>query len=522
MSYDGEGAPLLTRTDAPAEGGAAENSPHGDQTEFISKKPWWRLFLSQTWIMANGVVHQSLATILLPAVVRELKPVGAASIVGIVGGVSIVFQFSGVACIYWSDRCNSRLGRRRPFVLLASAIMIVGLLGFMFGAMFEVLFVLLPGYFITLTGIAVGASTMSALLPDICPSSQHGVGSAAMCIHNYVGTAIGFLLTSFDLSTETICGIYGASIIVCSIPTILFAQERVWNLLPERPVIVASKVRVPYGIDFTHTKKKLTSRVKNFFMMIVNFFKSYMFSPTKHPDFLLSLFMTGCWFLGSTGSIYLQYWLADMACVADASSTASTVSLISMGTAFAFSVPFGPVSDKIFGRKPFALLAMVLEAGTYIAFMFIRDLTWIYVLGVASGMGNGLFLSMGYAMSCDTLPSKVSGGKYMALVTVVIITGMTVGQATLGLILGYFAQPESYCSISGSSGSHSLSASYLSSSSSSVEEHYSSLGYIILFSISAFFFMLGFIVILPISTARGKKAQLAEDQNPEGTHSDAT
>ncbi|KAH3743535.1 hypothetical protein Pelo_15061 [Pelomyxa schiedti] len=339
-----------------------------DSTEFISPKPWWRLLLSMTWLIGSGVIQQSLSGILLPAVVRELKPVGAASIVGIAGGISIIFELSGVACIYWSDRCVCRLGRRRPFVILASVVILIGLLGFLFGDIFELLSVLLLGYFITFTGIAIGSSTMSALLPDICPSSQHGMGSASSSIATLGGTTIGFMLTSFDLSTELICGLYCAAVIVCTIPTIIFAQERTWNLPPEHPVLVASK--------------QLSSRVKNFFVMIVNFFKSYTFSPRKHPDFLLSLIMTGCWFLASTSSVYRQYWLADIACVTDASSAASIYSLIRMGTSVIFSIPFGPISDKIIGRKPFALLAMTFEAGCEIAFIFVRKLTWIYVIGM--------------------------------------------------------------------------------------------------------------------------------------------
>ena len=68
------------------------------------------------------------------------------------------------------------------------------------------------------------------------------------------------------------------------------------------------------------------------------------------------------------------------------------------------AVPSGRLSDQL-GRKPLVYASCLVMAVVYIGFALAPSMLMVLVLTVGWGMGNGMFLSVDYALACDVLPS---------------------------------------------------------------------------------------------------------------------
>ena len=73
----------------------------------------------------------------------------------------------------------------------------------------------------------------------------------------------------------------------------------------------------------------------------------------------------------------------------------------------------------------------------------------VLLLGIGFGVGNGMFLSVDYALACDTLPSFDSAAQGLGVWGVSAFLGSTIGPLIAGPLLAYFGwtpSPERYSS----------------------------------------------------------------------------
>ncbi|KAH3756993.1 major facilitator superfamily protein [Pelomyxa schiedti] len=476
----------------------------------VEPKSWYIILLFMSWMFGYAVVQTSLASILLPLEIREIQPTGAAALVSIVGGISIIFSLTGIIVVYWSDTCTSRLGRRRPFILIATVIAIIGVFGFLIGSVAESVGVLITGYMIAISGLSLGTSVMSALLPDLTPQSQHGLASGLMTTHSLLGSAIGYSFAAFALPTTVICIIYIIVLIVFTVPTIIFAKEKQWKLRDstiQGKRLLGEEGEIQEGNEVA---RKIKNGCQASVFAFRDFFKAYLFSPKKHPDFLLSLVMGGCFFMSASVMVYLQYWIGDIICAPEPASVTAILSLISLFASLVAALPTGPLSDKL-GRRPLILVALFIVAVALASFAVVPDMTWVYVVATGYGIGNGIFRTLSYAVTCDTLPSKVASGKYMAMGTLVMICGTTLSQVIVGFMLEAFNTPSTSCPVYSSSSSSLSALSPSSSTSASLSseetEHYSRTGYNAVFMLCCGFTVCSAVAAVFINTNRGKRAQ---------------
>ena len=112
------------------------------------------------------------------------------------------------------------------------------------------------------------------------------------------------------------------------------------------------------------------------------------------------------------------------------------------------AVPSGRLSDQL-GRKPLVYASCLVMAVVYIGFALAPSMLMVLVLTVGWGMGNGMFLSVDYALACDTLPSNESAAQSLGVWGVSAFLGSTLGPLIAAPLLAYFgwtASPDHYSS----------------------------------------------------------------------------
>ena len=83
----------------------------------------------------------------------------------------------------------------------------------------------------------------------------------------------------------------------------------------------------------------------------------------------------------------------------------------------------GYLSD-IVGRKPVIYLACATVIGVYIEFMCVYDLWKVLVGGAVYGIGNGAYLSVDYALACQTIPDRSQTARFLGIWGVATFIGM--------------------------------------------------------------------------------------------------
>merc|ERR1712125_280414 len=97
----------------------------------------------------------------------------------------------------------------------------------------------------------------------------------------------------------------------------------------------------------------------------------------------------------------------------------------------------GLLSDRI-GRKSLVYTSSIVMVATYIIFMLARERNTVLLAGVLYGIGNGTYLSVDYALACDTLPSKEKAARYLGIWGVGAFIGTLIGPMFMGPALLLF------------------------------------------------------------------------------------
>lgn len=156
------------------------------------------------WAVQIGYVTKALLELGLPP-----RFVSYAWLAGPIAGI-IVQPIVGLM----SDRCTSRFGRRRPFLVAGSVISVVFLMvfayaeqiGLYFGDLEDetvkpcAIFVAVLSFWALDFAINAAQGPVRTLLADVVPPSQHNVGNAFFALATGIGNGTGSLLGSVRLS----------------------------------------------------------------------------------------------------------------------------------------------------------------------------------------------------------------------------------------------------------------------------------------------------------------------------------
>lgn len=389
--------------------------------------------ISSYWFATN--FHWgAFLILLLPNQIRTMVPEHRASILGLLTGLAafvalIVPLITGAL----SDRCFSRLGRRRPYILWGTVINIIGLvlmcLAFyatkpvpvgastsMFDAIAKSpgLIVYFLAYLVVQFGNNVASAAYSGIIPDLVEPQQRGTASGFMALMTQVGTLSGAIACGLLLGHAPEWMKYGVIAVVLGVialTTLLFVKE---YPLKERPP------KIEWG----------------------SYLKSLWISPKQFPDFAWVWITRALVMLGFYSiQPYINYYLIDVIGVpaAKVDSVATVLLAAILVSASISGILGGVISDRI-GRKKVVYYANAMIAVMTVAFIFCQTREQVLVAGVFFGLGFGAYTSVDWALGTEVLPSKDNAAKEMAVWHIAMTLPQSIGAPMAGTLLSKFGK----------------------------------------------------------------------------------
>lgn len=289
----------------------------------------------------------------------------------------------------WSDRTTSRLGMRRPWMLLGLA---GGVLGIAVVAAADSVLGVLVGWCVAQVFLNALLAAQVAVLADQVPPEQRGLVSGALGICLPVASVAGtYLVQALDATDATMflapCAVGGVLVLVFAV--------RLHDRRLDR------SARPPWS---------LRQLVGTFYV-----------SPRANPDFAWAfvsrfLFVTAYAFLATYQAYFLLEHLGsrpdDVPHLIYLGTLAQSVVLV------AASPVAGRLSDRTGRRKAFVMVA----AGIYAVAMLLlagADSVGGYLVAMAvGGLGFGAYMAVDLALVVDVLPDTESAAKDLGVLNV--------------------------------------------------------------------------------------------------------
>ena len=369
---------------------------------------WRFMALYVLAFMGTNLVFLAPLLVTLPLKIDALVGIDRApgSLALVAGIGALVAMFGNPFFGRMSDRTTSRLGMRRPW-------MVMGLAGGCFGIL---LVAVAPNIPVVLVGWCVAQLFFNALLaaqvavlPDQVPPAQRGMVAGVLGVCLPVAAVSGTLLVKLfagnQLATFLVpCGLGGFFIL-------LFAVA-----MNDRRL--AATDRPPWSLR--------------------EFAGTFYVKPRTSPDFAWAfasrfMFLMAYAFLAT----YQVYYLLDKlgSARADVPQQIFVGTLVQAAVVIAASLIGGRLSDRIGRRKTFVFAASIVYG---IALFLIATATnfSVFLVGMAiSGVGFGVYFAVDLALVADVLPHRDDVGKDLGVFNIAGALPFSVAPAIAPVIL---------------------------------------------------------------------------------------
>ncbi len=371
---------------------AVEGFPHTRPTTEPSR-------LSRRFVLALVLLYfgayipaVGMATVAWPVITAQLAPDDKVFWLSIITGVYalvnvVVTPLAGIM----SDRCTSRLGMRRPFIILGVVFSAVGLLVMGFSSSIGVLLI---GVVIQGIGNATITGASGALIPDQVPERHRGrmQGLIMVCIVSS-GLVAAIALPMLLSNQLLLFGLPAAFMVFAAILVNLVLKDR----------------------HLSRAERALQQKPSNFFA-------EFKINPRTVPDYSWAWIGKFIVILGTVlTSTFGIYVLTDQLKVTPEAlpGVITLTGLIGLATAIVGAVGGSWISDKLRKRKSMVLFTTILIAAGALVVAFSPSVP-VYLVGlVLLGLGSGAYSPIDGALFIDVLPGEgKETGKYMSLMTV--------------------------------------------------------------------------------------------------------
>lgn len=281
-----------------------------------------------------------------------------------------------------SDRTTSRLGRRRPFLILGAILIAIGAVVLLFSTSLALLTI---GTSLTLIGFSSATVAITSLIPDQLSPDRRGGASAVIGLSLPLGAVIGLFIAQLVSGSVTAMILLPAGIAFVGI--LLLALR-----LTDRQLSKAE--RPPFGF--------------------ISFISTFWVNPVKNPNFAWAWFSRLLLFFGvASVNAYQFFYLAAVLHLPEA-QVASGVFLSTLALTVAALV-FAPIaaklSDRIGRRKPFVIFSSIVYGiGLILASVAHSFPVFIAAMAVM-GVGQGVYMAVDLALVTQILPDPDNAGK---------------------------------------------------------------------------------------------------------------
>ena len=281
-----------------------------------------------------------------------------------------------------SDRTSSRLGMRRPWMVIG---LMGGSLGILVVALAPSIAVVLVGWCLAQLFFNALLAAMVAVLPDQVPAAQRGLVAGVLGVCTPIASVSGTFLVK--LFTGNQLAMFLAPCAIGGFFILLFAVT-----LKDRRLARADKPA----------------------WSLREFARTFYVNPRKNPDFAWAFVSRFMFVLAYAFLVtYQAYYLLDKI----GSAKAEVPQQIFLGTltqsvvVVAASLIGGKLSDRTGRRKIFVLTASVVYGAALFVIAIASSFNGFLVGMAIGGLGFGIYVAVDLALVVDVLPDKNNAAK---------------------------------------------------------------------------------------------------------------
>jgi MFS family permease len=334
--------------------------------------------------MSTNLVFLAPLLVTLPLKVNALVGIEKApdSLALVAGVGALVAMFGNPFFGRMSDRTTSRLGMRRPWMVIGLA---GGCVGVLLVAVAPSIPVVLIGWCVAQLFFNALLAAQVAVLPDQVPSAQRGMVSGVLGVCLPVAAVSGTLLvklfTGNQLATFLVpCGVGGFFILL-------------------------------FALTLNDRRLALVDRPK---WSVREFVGTFYVKPRTSPDFAWAfasrfMFLLAYAFL----TTYEVYYLLDKigSARADVPQQVFLGTLVQSVLVIAASLAGGRLSDRTGRRKGFVFVASIVYGIALFVIATASNFNGFLVGMAISGLGFGVYFAVDLALVADVLPRRDDVGK---------------------------------------------------------------------------------------------------------------
>lgn len=416
---------------------------------------FFRLLAITIFSFALTLVSNTLEPAVLGHKVLELVPDQRNTALGFTtfAGLIVAILAQPIVGVF-SDRTHSRLGRRLPYFIVGTLMVIACLY----------LIALAPVFGLVVLGILliqVASNTVQgpwqALIPDLVPEAQRGRASGLKAMLDILAFVVGRQVAGQLVGRYPQWG-ERAILIAVTVPVVVYlcalGVTALWAREPPEAAQAPQRsmrqaIASTFSVDFR-----------------------------AHPAF-------GWWFANRmlfwaafiALSTFLLFFMIDVVGMgeADAQKYVGTLSTLLGAALVVVTLPSGWVADRV-GRKPVVIASGVVAALGAGIILLSRDINLITAGGVVVGLGVGVFMSANWALITDIVPRE-EAARYLGIANIATAGGSAVARFLGGALIDPLNK-------------------MLDSTSA---------GYFTVYAIAAGFFLLSALVIIPLPSSQTHK-----------------
>lgn len=324
-----------------------------------------------------------------------------------------------------SDRCRSKWGKRRPYILFGTLVACVSIAGLWSSSQLRIPMLFFSCLFFSQCALNIISSAQASIVPDNFTQDKGTVSGVVSCLQltgNFSGMIWIIMTWNMDYHYA-----YGTHLVLLSLAAIIVCQ------IQERPTDGDPENAITWE----------------------TIAQSFLIDLEGDRDFFLVFVGRTLFYMSMSCQTFLYYYFRDMMQVEDEGLVRyrmAVLCLISTFIGMCSSFPLGKASDhpKI-GRKSLIYFACITMACVYIAYCLVPafigptriGLYTVYAMGGVYGLGFAGYLSVDYALALDCMPEKQKGSsEALGLWGIAGFAGSMLGPLLGGFILQMHSLPE--------------------------------------------------------------------------------